>query len=570
MTHAPARRWSRGTRVFIGLVATAAVAGTATVALASSGGDEGNPAQLSAFVPIEEVAPNVVSPPAGANGSTGVFTVDCGTNANRKFNADNPVAQPGVRNGAQHIHDYVGNLSINADSTDESLEASDTTCTNGDKSAYFWPVVRINTDANTGDEPIGDPAISCPTVADRLPAVPQRARAEVDQNLALLDKQITDASKRLTDPAVKSDPNFVNNAVLGPLMAKRVATLDRIAIAIGRDAPRPTGLESFAACFLNYGVKQARQAPAPATGSAPATLAGQAVDCPSVRDKLPGVPVQAVEEVNRNLSLLDSQIAEANQRLATSQGQGGANFVDNAILGPLRDKRVATLDRITIAIGRNAPRPTGLESLAACALGDSGGEADEPEELPGPAGPDFEIGGNVGEIVQPASVLVEYRGNAASKVVPMPKFLRALTGESKPTSRGPANARPSWTCGGFADRLSDQYVICPEGSQVMRVHDFASCWDGENTDSANHRDHLRFPDPDTGACPAGTQAVPQLRITIAYDIPTDVQQKGQYQLDAFDEENHNPASDHDDFLNVNSEETMAGIADCVNAGRRCT
>jgi hypothetical protein len=452
MRHAVGRRWSPRARLFIGFVALAVAAGTATVALAAAG-DEGSPAELSAFVSIEDVAPNVVTPPVGDDGSTGVFTVECGTNANRKFNADNPVAQPGVKNGAQHIHDYVGNLSINADSTDESLEASDTTCTNGDKSAYFWPVVRINTDANTGEEPTGEPAISCPTVADRLPAVPQQARAEVDQNLALLDKQITDASRRLTDPAVKGDPNFVNNAVLGPLMAKRVATLDRIAIAI--------------------------------------------------------------------------------------------------------------------AIGRNAPRPTGLESLAACTLGNSGGDAEEPDELPGPQGPDFEIGGNVGTIVQPASVLIEYRGNAASEVVPMPKFLRALTGESKPTSRGPANARPSWTCSGFTDRLTDKYVICPEGSQVLRVHDFASCWDGQNTDSANHRDHLRFPDAKTGACPEGTQAVPQLRITIAYDIPADVQQKGQYQLDAFDEENHNPASDHDDFLNVNSEELMAEIAGCVNAGRRC-
>jgi hypothetical protein len=62
-----------------------------------------------------------------------VFTVDCGTNGNRKFSPDNPVAQPGVKNGAQHVHDFVGNLSISADSTDESLEASDTTCVNGDR-----------------------------------------------------------------------------------------------------------------------------------------------------------------------------------------------------------------------------------------------------------------------------------------------------------------------------------------------------------------------------------------------------------------------------------------------------
>jgi hypothetical protein len=48
-----------------------------------------------------------------------------------------------------------------------------------------------------------------------------------------------------------------------------------------------------------------------------------------------------------------------------------------------------------------------------------------------------------------------------------------------------------------------------------------------------------------------------------------VQEKGQYQLDAFPEENHNPSSDHNDFANVNSEQTMAQIVKCVNDGRRC-
>ena len=64
--------------------------------------------------------------------------------------------------------------------------------------------------------------------------------------------------------------------------------------------------------------------------------------------------------------------------------------------------------------------------------------------------------------------------------------------------------------------------------------------------------------------------MPQLRISIAYDIPTDVQQKGQYQLDSFPEENHNPASDHNDFANVNSDETMAAMVDCINTGRNCS
>jgi len=581
MKHGVIKRWSRGARVFIGLAALAVVAGTATIALAA-GGNQGNPAPLSAFVPIEQVRPNVKTPPAGNQGSTGVFTVDCGTNANKKFSPDNPVAQPGIKNGAQHVHDFVGNLSISADSTDESLEDSDTTCVNGDKSSYFWPVVRINQQANVGGAPVGQPTISCPTVANRLPAVPQQARAEVDQNLALLDKQIADASKRLTDPAVKSDPNFVNNAILGPLRDKRVATLDRIAIAIGRGAPRPTGLQSLADCDLSYdGAHGSAHGGGHGTTAATAApVVTPTVNCPSVRDKLPGVPAQAVNEVNSNLALLDKQIAEANQRLVTSQGQGGANFVNNAILGPLRDKRVATLDRIAIAIGRNAPRPTGLEKLAPCTLanpgsggssggGNSGGATPTPTELPGVEGPNLELAGNVGTIVQPAKVLIEYRGNAAGKVVAMPKFLKALTGESKPTSRGPANARLTWTCSGFTDRLTDKYPICPQGSQVMRVHDFASCWDGKNTDSANHRDHIRFPDAKTGACPAGTQAVPQLRISIAYDIPVEIQKKGQYQLDAFPEENHNPASDHNDFENVNSDQTMAKMVDCINTGRRC-
>ncbi|MFC0112167.1 DUF1996 domain-containing protein [Kibdelosporangium aridum] len=244
----------------------------------------------------------------------------------------------------------------------------------------------------------------------------------------------------------------------------------------------------------------------------------------------------------------------------------------------MKDKRTATIARIAIAIGRNGARPTGLERLASCTLnnakpgngGNGGGAPATDAPLPGTQGPNFELAGNVGGIVQPASVTIEYRGNATSKVVAMPKFLKMITGDAKPTSRGPANARATWTCSGFTDRLSAKYVICPTGSQVMRVHDFPSCWDGRNTDSDNHRAHIAFPDSNTGACPAGTKAVPQLRISIAYDLPTDVQQKGQYQLDSFPEENHNPFSDHNDFANVNSDQAMAKITDCVNTGKQCT
>ncbi len=91
----------------------------------------------------------------------------------------------------------------------------------------------------------------------------------------------------------------------------------------------------------------------------------QTISCPSVADKLPPVPAEARAEVDRNLALLEKQIAEANSRLATSQGEGGPNFVNNAILGPLTDKRAAAIERIAIAIGRAAAKPTNLGSLAA-------------------------------------------------------------------------------------------------------------------------------------------------------------------------------------------------------------
>ncbi|GAB2771262.1 hypothetical protein GCM10027073_00530 [Streptomyces chlorus] len=97
------------------------------------------------------------------------------------------------------------------------------------------------------------------------------------------------------------------------------------------------------------------------------TLAGPGtISCPDVAAELPATPASAQAEVDRNLGQLDTQITEANQRLVDTVGQGGPDFVQNAVLGPLEDKRVAAIDRIATAIGRTAERPAGLDSLAAC------------------------------------------------------------------------------------------------------------------------------------------------------------------------------------------------------------
>ncbi|MFJ4618748.1 hypothetical protein [Streptomyces sp. NPDC088812] len=241
---------------------------------------------------------------------------------------------------------------------------------------------KSGTDARTLASP---GTITCPDVAAQLPAVPATAQAEVDRNLALLDTQITEANQRLADTVGQGGPNFVQNAILGPLEDKRIATVNRIATAIGRTADRPEGLDALAPCTLDTAGAGATATPsATATGSTggadDAEDGGNAGDtgdtgtgvgtitCPDVASQLPAVPATAQAEVDRNLALLDTQIAEANQRLADTVGQGGPDFVQNAILGPLEDKRIATVNRIATAIGRTADRPEGLDALAACTL----------------------------------------------------------------------------------------------------------------------------------------------------------------------------------------------------------
>jgi hypothetical protein len=104
-----------------------------------------------------------------------------------------------------------------------------------------------------GSGAAGVQTVNCPSVEAQLPAVPAGAKAEVDQNLAQLKQQIADANARLAQLAADpvSDPNFVQNTILGPLRDNRIATIDRIAIAIGRYASRPSNLEALAPCTLN-------------------------------------------------------------------------------------------------------------------------------------------------------------------------------------------------------------------------------------------------------------------------------------------------------------------------------
>ncbi|MFC3448025.1 DUF1996 domain-containing protein [Amycolatopsis speibonae] len=384
-------RIARRTKIATALLGLSIAVGGLVVATTTGDSDRASADEVdkSQFVDITKVRPNADKPRPGRNASTGSFTVDCGRNENGHFNPDNFIAQPGIRNGAQHLHDYVGNLSTNADSDNNSLLGAGTTCENGDESTYFWPVVRID----TGQED-------------------EARQGEQNQNQS--------------------------------------QNQDR-----GGDRNR-----------------------------------------------------------QRN---------QGDERQGRDQNNGNQNDQQN------NDQEQAQLD--------------------------------EPNA-------NNELAGNDGEIQRPATVDITFKGNAQEKVKEMPKFLRILYGDAKVTTNGPANARESWTCTGFEDRVIKQYPICPGGSDVKRVHTFPSCLDGDNIDSENHRDHIKYPD-ENGECANGLTAVPELTISLTYKIPRDIQVNGQYKVDSFPEEDHNPFSDHDDFANVMSNQIMDRLVDCVNEGRKC-
>jgi hypothetical protein len=113
------------------------------------GGHSGNAAPAGsdyadiAQVPVAPLPPAPLPPAVLPGASTGTWHSDCGRNENGIRNADNVVVSPGRPGGAHHLHDYVGNVSTNAFSTDQSLAAANTTCRNGDRSTYYWPVLRL-------------------------------------------------------------------------------------------------------------------------------------------------------------------------------------------------------------------------------------------------------------------------------------------------------------------------------------------------------------------------------------------------------------------------------------------
>ncbi|MFI6863759.1 DUF1996 domain-containing protein [Streptomyces sp. NPDC050421] len=438
--------------------------------------------------------------------------------------------------------------------------------------------------------------IDCPEVVNEIPEVPDPARTEVDRELAAMDTQITDAYREFADrrDGMARDPQLAQNAVLGPLKARRTASIDRIATAIGRSARRPEGLGSLAPCSLR---------------------ADDEADEPT--DDPTGDPTDDGSNGDQGQGQDDGGGGggggggDDQGQTPAGNGPEDSDFVDIRSVQPNADKparlRGASRGTFTTECGRNQNGKFNPDNVIAApgvsngahhmhdyvgnratdafsgdddlAAGDTtcrnqgdrstyywpvlrlqNGAAENDADADG-GGRDQ----NTGEIQTPSQVTLKFVGNPTGKVTAMPRFLRIITGDAKAFTNGDANANASWSCTGFEDRqLKDKYPICPEGSQVVRSFAFQSCWDGQNTDSANHRTHVAFT-KDDGRCPNGFRAIPQLVQRIVYDVDPGPG----FAVDSFPEQLHKPVTDHGDFINVFDDSLMRKVVSCVNDGRTC-
>ncbi|GGX97932.1 DUF1996 domain-containing protein [Streptomyces hiroshimensis] len=404
--------------------------------------------------------------------------------------------------------------------------------------------------------------ISCPDVGDRLRDVPAPARTEVSQGLSQLDAQVARAYGRMAE----SKPE----AVLGDLQRERTQTIGKISDSLraaGTADSSPGGLKALSGCRTS-------QVSTAAADDSSRPLSSRLGD-----QGMPGGPSRADFADIRNAPAAKGTPAAARGgstgtfTTVCGRNENGHFNPDNVIVTPgVRNGAHHMHDYVgnksTDAFSTDA-------SLAAAGTTCTNGDKSTHywpvlRVLDGKAAPDARApggghDGNMGTILRPASVTLQFRGSPVAKVTAMPRFLRIITGDAKALTNGTANANASWSCVGFENRqLKDKYPICPNGADVVRTFAFQNCWDGRDTDSANHRTHVAFARAD-GSCPRGFRAIPQLVQRITYDVPARVP----FAVDSFPEQLHKPVTDHGDFINVMPDALMSRAADCINTGRTC-
>lgn len=471
-------------------------------------------------------------------------------------------------------------------------------------------MVAVNVYANAGEGPdspstttrsgeqgggpgMGMATISCPDVGTQLSDVPDGAREDVDRRLAELDTQITAAYEKFADARNTEQAQ----AMLGPLEEQRRPTIEGIGSSIDQAGGQPPqGIDGMAPCTMRADDSAGQQPPQngdggqqppqdggeqpPGDGDGGEQPPGDGAEQPPGQQNGNGPEAGDFVDINSvqpNVNRPGKKRGASRGSFTTKCGtnENGKFNPDNVIAAPgvsngahhMHDyvgnqATDAFSSDDDLANGDTTCRNQGDKSTYYWPVLRLQNGEDENDAGADGGGKDQ----NVGQIQTPSSVTLKFAGNPTGKVVAMPRFLRIITGDAKSLTNGDANANASWSCTGFEDRqLKDKYPICPDGSQVVRTFNFQSCWDGQNTDSANHRTHVAFADARSGACPQGFKAIPQLVQRIVYDVPPGPG----FAVDSFPEQLHKPITDHGDFINVFDQRLMNRVAKCINSGQRC-
>ncbi|WP_438294213.1 DUF1996 domain-containing protein [Streptomyces sp. HUAS TT7] len=416
--------------------------------------------------------------------------------------------------------------------------------------------------------------IDCPDVGNSLSTVPDSAKSRVDRRLADLDTQITDAYTKFADnkDRIQRDPRLADTMVLNPLKRQRTDTIGQIADATGQPDLNDKGL---AACTM-------RAADAPASSDQDGNQADAQANGQNAADNVTASgPARSdfadIRSVRPNVAAPQPGRGASTGTFTSDCGrnQNGKRNPDNVIVAPgvsngahhMHDyvgnqATDAFSSDADLARGNTSCRNQGDRSTYYWPVVRVLNQGNDTDANADGGGKDK----NVGKIQTPVQATIQLTGSPVSKVTAMPRFLRIITGDAKAFTNGNANANASWSCTGFENRqLKDKYPLCPQGSKVVRTLKFQSCWDGRNTDSANHRTHVAFADK-RGACPAGFKAIPQLVQRIVYDVPA---KAGAFAVDSFPEQLHKPVTDHGDFIDVFSDQLMGKAVNCINTGRSC-
>lgn len=163
-----------------------------------------------------------------------------------------------------------------------------------------------------------------------------------------------------------------------------------------------------------------------------------------------------------------------------------------------------------------------------------------------------------GAVVTPQHITVYYIG-APETVTPPPSDLRIVAGGDT------SNLNAGYTCG-EGQPTSPVTFACGGGLDMKGVIVFPSCWDGSNTDSADHRSHVVY--PIGGSCPKSYPVrIPRIGIHISYGLTDGT---GYYLSSDMASGTSDGRSLHADFWNTWDQPTLEQeVAGCINAGKNC-